>query len=109
MNTVIPAVTPTDLARELLSPDRPFLLDVREDFERGIACLDDDAHIPLGELEARLNELDANRRIVVYCRSGARSGRATGYLLSQGFKDVRNLDGGILGWAAEVDPTTQTY
>lgn len=106
---MIPAVTPTDLAQELLSPDRPFVLDVREHFERGIACLDDDAHIPLGELESRIGELDPNRRIVVYCRSGARSARATEYLLAQGFKDVRNLDGGILGWAGEVDPTTQTY
>lgn len=56
--------------------------------------------IPLGELPDHLDELEPlkDEEIIIHCRSGARSGRAVGYLQSQGFSNVRNVIGGILAY-----------
>ena len=65
--------------------------------------------IPLGELPQRYEELDQNAAIVCQCKSGVRSAKATGFLRSIGFKNVRNLAGGILGWIDQVDPSQPKY
>jgi sulfur-carrier protein adenylyltransferase/sulfurtransferase len=106
---MVPVVTPAELAKELLNEDRPFLVDVRENFERGISCLDDDLHMPLSQFPALLDQLDPAKSIVVYCRTGARSAQVVRFLMSEGFSRVRNLEGGINAWSSEVDPTTKTY
>jgi len=107
--TQIPEATPLELSQELGSGSPPRLLDVREPFELDIARIGNETTIPLGELEARLGELDASLNWVVVCRSGARSGNATQFLLQNGFKNVRNLRGGILAWGREVDPSIRPY
>ena len=56
-------------------------------------------NIPLGDLPARLGELDPTRRVVLLCRSGGRSTQAAQFLTASGFADVVNLAGGMLGWA----------
>ena len=50
-------------------------------------------------------KLDASRPVAVYCRSGKRSASAVAQLRKAGFKDVLNLDGGILGWLSAGKPT----
>jgi sulfur-carrier protein adenylyltransferase/sulfurtransferase len=87
------------------------LVDVREPFEWRIANLGDYGArmIPMGEVAARADELDPAREIVVYCRSGARSGDVVRYLREQGFARARNLRGGILAWGAEIDPSVPRY
>lgn len=103
-------ITPRELASRLQDDDRPFLLDVREPFEVEIASIPGtSALIPLGELEARLDELDRDQEIVVYCRSGNRSQQATRLLQAAGFTRARNLTGGVLRWSADVDPSMPTY
>jgi adenylyltransferase/sulfurtransferase len=103
-------VTPQELAVWLEETDRPFLLDVREPFETEIATIPGtNANIPLGELSARLDELDSSEEIVVYCRSGSRSSSAMRMLESAGFTDVHNLTGGTNGWAEQVDPSMTSY
>jgi adenylyltransferase/sulfurtransferase len=103
-------ITPQELAAELQAADRPFLLDVREPFEVDIASIPGTSQlIPLGQLPDRLNELDTDEEIVIYCRSGNRSQQAARMLRAAGFRNVRNLEGGIIGWSAEVDPSMPTY
>jgi sulfur-carrier protein adenylyltransferase/sulfurtransferase len=87
------------------------LVDVREPFEWRIANLGDYGArmIPMGEVAARIGELDSAREIIVYCRSGARSGDVVQYLREQGFARARNLRGGVLAWGAEVDPSFPRY
>lgn len=72
------------------------LVDVREPHEVTRGTLPGALNIPLGELPARLDELDTDRRVVLVCRSGARSATAAEYLTAQGFVDVVNLTGGML-------------
>ena len=67
--------------------------------------------MPLGELDARLEELAPwrARDVVVHCRTGGRSRRACELLRSKGFERVSNLAGGIEAWALEVDPEMKRY
>ncbi len=102
-------VTPSELKQELDSGKEVFILDVREPHEYEICCLEGATLIPLGQVPARLEELNREHDIVVMCRSGARSGKAAQYLAQKGFPKVRNLTGGILAWSDEVDPSVPKY
>lgn len=98
--------------KDRLEQDQPVtLVDVRETFEKDIADLPDHGqiHIPLGEFPHRIHELDRDRPIVVYCRTGNRSAWAAQFLQSRGFEAVWNLSGGIMAWRDEVDPSLQAY
>ncbi|MCS6881890.1 MAG: molybdopterin-synthase adenylyltransferase MoeB [Oscillochloridaceae bacterium] len=103
-------ITPLELAGWLQRDDRPFLLDVRNPYEVAIASIPGtDKLIPIDQLPERIYELDSAREIVVYCRSGVRSWRAVELLKQAGFRKVKNLEGGILRWSDEVDPTVAKY
>ena len=102
-------ITPVEVSEWLHSDDPPFLLDVREPNEWEIGHLPDAMRISVNELQGRLNELDTAREMVVYCRSGVRSGRAVDMLRQAGFRKVKNMTGGILRWADEVDPSIPKY
>jgi adenylyltransferase/sulfurtransferase len=103
-------ITPAALAEWLARDDRPYLLDVRNPYEVEIATIPGtDKVIPVDVLPERLNELDSSLEMVVYCRSGARSGRAVELLKSAGFRKIKNLSGGILRWADDVDPSVAKY
>ncbi|MCX6137306.1 MAG: rhodanese-like domain-containing protein [Ignavibacteriales bacterium] len=84
------------------------MLDVREKWEFSLTSLPGALHIPLGELPGRVSELKSTDEIVAYCHHGVRSEKACLFLKSHGFKNVRNLAGGIAAWA-EVDSTIKTY
>lgn len=73
------------------------LVDVRTPEEFAGKHLDGAINIPVDDLEARMGELKKDADIVLYCRSGARSGRALGMLKAAGFTKVYNL-GGIGNW-----------
>jgi adenylyltransferase/sulfurtransferase len=87
------------------------LLDVREPFELGICQIDGNLNIPLGQLPNRLNELSAwkNKLIIAQCKSGRRSMKALETLKKHGFTNVLNLEGGILGWGQDIDPSITAY
>lgn len=92
-----------DLKQRLDAHEDIFVLDVREPDEYRAGNIGGHL-IPLNDLPKRLDELDATRETVVHCRSGARSAKAVEFLRAQGFRDVKNLVGGILAWAEKVDP-----
>lgn len=109
--TDLPEITPRDLADRLDAGDEITLVDVREGYEREIADLPDhgQVHIPIAELPARFEEVPREGEVVLYCRSGSRSGWATEFLRSRGWGNVANLEGGVLGWRSDVDPTLEEY
>ena len=84
-------------------------IDVREPHEYQICSIPGTKLIPLGDLPKRVHELDMTREIVAHCKSGVRSGKAIDFLKSAGFKNLRNMKGGILAWSDQVDPTVAKY
>jgi adenylyltransferase/sulfurtransferase len=84
-------------------------LDVREPHEHAIADLPDSVKIPLGTLQQRFLELPSDQELVVYCRSGARSAHAVGFLRARGYDKAKNLAGGILAWQERIDPSLKRY
>ena len=67
--------------------------------------------IPMGELQARLAELEPHKQdhIVVHCHHGGRSLRVTHFLRQQGFTQVQNMSGGIDAWSVQVDASVPRY
>ena len=103
-------ITPQDLKTRLAGSDRPLLLDVRQEWETKLCRLDNAVHIPIEEIELRTEELNPGDEIVVYCHQGVRSAAVAQYLREQhGFKNVKNLAGGLDAWARTVDPTMRRY
>lgn len=106
---MIKEMSPAEFVARRDQGETPVLLDVREDWELGIAHVDGAVHIPMGDIPARLGELDPQREVVVLCRSGGRSAQVARFLERQGFSSVWNLAGGILAWAQQVDPSLTPY
>jgi adenylyltransferase/sulfurtransferase len=102
-------ITPTELKARIDKGDTLVLLDVREPWENQLAKLDNSVLIPLGTLPQSLAKLDRNAEIIAYCHHGMRSGDATGFLLQQGFSNVKNLIGGIDAWSVQVDGGVPRY
>ncbi|MCZ6492043.1 MAG: molybdopterin-synthase adenylyltransferase MoeB [Acidobacteria bacterium] len=100
---------PEDVKKKIDRKDDFFLLDVREPHEVEICTIPGSHLIPLGQVTARVNELNSADEIVVYCRSGKRSGQAVEFLKQAGFRKVKNMRGGILAWSDRVDPSVPKY
>jgi adenylyltransferase/sulfurtransferase len=99
-------ITVTQLKQRLDAGERPVLIDVREEYERQAGNIGG-LHIPMGSLPLMLDDLTQykDQEVIVYCRSGGRSGSAVAFLTQQaGFKNARNLVGGVTAWKAQVDP-----
>jgi len=102
-------VTPQELQSRLAGPGAPLLLDVRQDWETKLCRLPNAVHIPIEEIELRTDELNPDDEIVVYCHQGVRSAAVATFLRQLGFKNVRNLAGGLDAWARTVDPGMRRY
>ena len=85
------------------------LLDVREPQEFEICRIPGSVLIPLGDLPSRLSELEGRDDMIVHCKSGVRSGKAVRLLREAGYREARNLKGGILAWIDQIDPTLPKY
>jgi adenylyltransferase/sulfurtransferase len=102
-------ITVDELKKRLDRNDRVFILDVRNPEEFQICRIPGSTLLPLPELPQRFRELDQNHEMVIHCKSGMRSLKATIFLRQQGFRKVKNLKGGILAWATSIDPTMPKY
>jgi len=102
-------ISPQELKSRLDRRAAPLLLDVRQDWETKLCRLPNAVHIPIEEIELRVEELTREDEIVVYCHQGVRSAAVAEYLRSLGFASVRNLSGGLDQWARTVDPAMRRY
>lgn len=89
--------------------EQPLLLDVREPWELAICQISRSVSIPMGQIPARLGELERDRPLVAICHHGIRSYQVARFLEHRGFARVVNLDGGIGAWARDLDPEMPTY
>jgi len=84
------------------------LIDVREDFEYQTSNIGGEL-IPLGGILIEQDKIATDKPVVIMCRSGKRSAAAIMQLEQQGFTNLYNLQGGILAWAQEIDPSITVY
>ncbi len=87
-------------ATQLINHEDALVLDLREDNEVRDGFILNSMHIPLGQLRDNLNKLGKykERPVIASCRTGNRSGSACATLTKNGFGQVYNLKGGIVGW-----------
>lgn len=102
-------MTPEQLKGRLDRHEPLVLLDVRQDWETKLCRLEHSMHIPIEEIELRVDELNPEDAIVVYCHQGVRSAAVAEYLRQLGFTDVKNLAGGLDLWARTVEPSMRRY
>lgn len=81
------------------------LLDTRNDYEVRFGTFKDAIHLQMndfGELPESIEHIDRDKPIVMFCTGGIRCEKAALYMLKQGFSNVHQLDGGILGYFKKV-------
>ncbi len=104
-------ITATDLKGMLDQGEAIFLVDVREPNEYEIVSIPGATLIPKGEFlsGAALEKLPQDRRVVLHCKSGARSAECLAIVKNAGFSDAVHVGGGVLAWVSQVDPSLPSY
>jgi rhodanese-related sulfurtransferase len=96
---VVKEIDSATLQSRLAAGDDVHLVDIRTPVEVAGGAITDAVLLPMHLIPLRMDELPKDKEVVLYCRSGARSYHACSYLIQQGFDNVVNLRGGIIGWA----------
>jgi molybdopterin/thiamine biosynthesis adenylyltransferase/rhodanese-related sulfurtransferase len=104
-------ISARQLKEMLDGDDNIFLVDVREPNEYEIVSIPGSVLIPKGEFlsGAALERLPQDRRIVLHCKSGARSAECLAVVKDAGFSDAVHVGGGVLAWVSQVDPSLPSY
>ncbi|MEF3120838.1 molybdopterin-synthase adenylyltransferase MoeB [Kocuria flava] len=111
----LPTVTAPQLAALLAARERGEadvdVVDVREPYEARLAAVPGARSVPLARFESgeALAELDPARPTVLHCKAGSRSARALRLLRAAGHRDAVHLEGGVLAWIEQVDPSQRPY
>ena len=106
--SLIPQMSVRELKQRIDQGNAPVVIDVREPQEYQICNLGARL-IPMHTVPARLDEIPHDQPVVIQCKSGGRSQRVAEFLAANGYSNVSNLAGGILAWAAEIDPSMPRY
>ncbi len=106
---MIPEVDVKTLESKLKNKENFILLDVRTDREYFLSSIEGSLHMPMNTIPEGYTSLDKDKEIIVQCKSGVRSEKVCEFLLNNGFKNVKNLAGGIVEWAKQIDPTIIIY
>lgn len=103
-------ITATELKQRLDDDEQLQIIDVREPHEHETARIEGARLIPLAQVVARIDEIDASRETILHCKGGTRSARAIEMLTQAGFSGkLKNLKGGITAWSNDVDPSVPKY
>ena len=107
---MIHQMTVTELQQRLKeSPNKFVLVDVREPWELEVCSFPGALEIPMGQVPARVDEIDPDQDVIIVCHHGIRSQRVAYYLQNAGFENLFNVRGGIDAWAREIDPVMAKY
>ena len=101
-------LSPSEFSKQLKETENPTILDVRTPGEFGEGHIQNALNIDWNgaSFDAQVSKLDKNKTVFVYCLSGGRSGSAASQLRSNGFKNVLELDGGMMAWRSAGLPET---
>ncbi len=98
--------------KNMIENDEDFVfIDCRTPGEYEVARIEGAKLVPLGDVAARLPELEeyADEKVIIHCHHGGRSLQMAAILRQQGFDDVKSMAGGIEKWSLEIDPTVPRY
>jgi len=100
----VEGIQAAEVKERMRTPEQSFqVLDVREEDEVRKGRIQNSIWIPLGEVKKRAGELDKEKETAVHCHSGLRSYKACLRLQQEGFKNVKNIDGGLLCWCYDLE------
>jgi sulfur-carrier protein adenylyltransferase/sulfurtransferase len=95
-------VTPSELKQMLDNKEEIQLIDVREQHEYQAGHIES-ALIPMNTIPQNLEKISKDKKVIMICRSGNRSGNVIRFMEGNGFENLYNLKGGLLAWKKEVD------
>ncbi len=103
-------ISPLELKKLMDSDKNDFqLIDIRDEYEYDICCIGGEK-INIYSILDNLNKLSKEKKIIIYCRTGSRSADIVNLLdKSYSFNNVYNLEGGIMKWRDDIDPTIKEY
>ena len=103
-------ISPVQLKELIDSSNNDFqLIDIRDEYEFDICCIGGEK-INMYSITDNLDKLSREKKIIIYCRTGSRSATIVSLLEKNfSFKNVYNLDGGIMKWRQDVDPSIKEY
>lgn len=102
-------ISATELKTKLELGSKPLLLDVREADEFEYTHIEGSLHIPMNQIPQKLEQIDSNVECIVICHHGIRSQYVASFLVSAGYTQIYNLNGGIDAWSVECDNTVSRY
>lgn len=108
-SNIVNGTMPVVYWRDVKEMDRSkvFILDVRTPAEFSLGSIEGAVNIPLDELRGRLDDIPADKEIVIFCAVGLRGYLALKILTGRGFKNVKNVSGGYKTYSAAVAPITK--
>lgn len=98
-----PEISTTELADRIKEGKAPVMIDVREVDEFVAGHIPGSINLPLSEFMNLYQQIPQDQEVALVCRSGNRSGRAFGFLFQQGWRQIRNMAGGMLAWQGPVE------
>ncbi len=107
---IMKIISPVQLKELIDSSNNDFqLIDIRDEYEFDICCIGGEK-INMYSITDSLDKLSREKKIIIYCRTGSRSATIVSLLEKNfSFKNVYNLDGGIMKWRQDVDPSIKEY
>lgn len=102
-------ITVQELKSKMDNGDHFQLIDIREDNERAFTNIGGE-HISMGSIVQNIDKIEKDKDVIIYCRSGSRSGQVANFLeMNHGFNNLYNLKGGILAWSDQIDDSVKKY
>ncbi|MEI8133801.1 MAG: rhodanese-like domain-containing protein [bacterium] len=101
-------ITVEDLKKKLDASEAIQLIDCREQDEYAASNIGGTL-IPMNTIPQHLTEFDAEKELIIMCRTGSRSAMVTEFLRRNGFPNAQNLKGGIFAWSERIDPSVPKY
>ncbi|MDF2627555.1 MAG: hypothetical protein K0R39_1386 [Symbiobacteriaceae bacterium] len=99
----ISTITTAELEERMKKGDRLTIIDVREPWEYAEGHVPGSVLKPLGQIRTWAGEFDKNAELLLICRSASRSAQAYQFLTAMGFKNLKNVGGGIITWRGQVE------
>lgn len=87
-----------EVRRRLEAGENLIIVDVREDEEVAMGMIPGAKHIVMGSIPDRVDEIPREGEVILVCRSGNRSGRVYDYLETLGYRNTKNMNGGMIAW-----------